>query len=84
MTTRLKLDNAERRAFVLNTARMGCGIGMPGPGLGLAVTQAKTLPAQPLRPTGAMLERHFLRPCVPCGLFVPDCPPAMHHLAAPG
>ncbi|MBK6595826.1 MAG: ferredoxin-type protein NapG [Burkholderiales bacterium] len=84
MTTRLKLDNAERRAFVLNTARMGCGIGMLGLGLGLAVTQAKTLPAQALRPPGALLESHFLGACVRCGLCVRDCPPGILHLGAPG
>jgi ferredoxin-type protein NapG len=84
MNTPLKPDSAQRRAFVLNAARMGCGVGMLGLGLGLAVTQAKALPAQALRPPGAGSEDDFLGACVRCGLCVRDCPPSILHLAPPG
>ena len=84
MTTLSMPDNGERRAFVLNAARMGCGVGMLGLGLGLAVSQAKALPAQALRPPGAESEDSFLSACIRCGLCVRDCPPSILHLAAPG
>lgn len=84
MTDSTKVSNAERRAFVLNAARMGCGVSMLGLGLGLAVSQAKALPAQALRPPGAGPESAFLGACIRCGLCVRDCPPSILHLAAPG
>jgi ferredoxin-type protein NapG len=84
MNTQSKPDRAERRAFVLNAARMGCGVGMLGLGLGLAVTQTKALPALALRPPGAGAEDGFLGACVRCGLCVRDCPPGILHLATPG
>lgn len=83
MTASSKPDNSERRAFVLGAARMGCGVGMLGLGLGLAVTQAKSLAAQALRPPGAGPEADFLGACVRCGLCVRDCPPNILHLATP-
>jgi len=69
---------------MLGAARMGCGVGMLGLGLGLAVTQGKTLAAQALRPPGAGDEADFLGACVRCGLCVRDCPPSILHLATPG
>jgi len=63
---------------------MGCGIGMLGMGLGLAVTQGKSLAAQIQRPPGATEEADFLGACVRCGLCVRDCPPNILHLATPG
>ncbi|MEN9436972.1 MAG: Ferredoxin-type protein NapG [Pseudomonadota bacterium] len=76
--------STDRRTFLLGAARMGCGVGMLGLGLGLAVTQGKTLAAQVLRPPGAGPETDFLGACVRCGLCVRDCPPAILHLATPG
>ena len=84
MNDSTKVSNAERRTFVLNAARMGCGVSMLGLGLGLAVNQAKALPAQALRPPGAGSENAFLGACVRCGLCVRDCPPNILHLATPG
>lgn len=69
---------------MLGAARMGCGVGMLGLGLGLAVTQGKALAAQALRPPGAGTEGDFLGACVRCGLCVRDCPPSILHLATPG
>lgn len=77
-------NNADRRTFLLGAARMGCGVGMLGMGLGLAVTQGKSLAAQIQRPPGAAAEADFLGACVRCGLCVRDCPPNILHLATPG
>lgn len=84
MSTPSSPQNAQRRAFVLDAARMGCGVGMLGLGLGMAVTQAKVLPAQALRPPGAGLESAFLQACIRCGLCVRDCPPNILHLGSAG
>ena len=43
-------------------------------GLGLYAKQASALPAQALRPPGALAENDFLAACVRCGLCVRDCP----------
>lgn len=77
-------NKADRRTFLLGAARMGCGVGMLGMGLGLAVTQGKSLAAQIQRPPGAAAESDFLGACVRCGLCVRDCPPHILHLATPG
>ena len=43
-------------------------------GVGLYSRQARALPAQALRPPGALAEADFLAACVRCGLCVRDCP----------
>lgn len=63
-----------RRVFLTEMVRMGCGTALLGLGLGLYARQAESLPAQALRPPGALAERDFLGACVRCGLCVRDCP----------
>ena len=72
-----------RRQFMADTARMACGVGLLGLGLGLAVKQARALPAAAFRPPGALPEQDFLGACIRCGLCVRDCPPQILALAKP-
>lgn len=74
---------ASRRQFLLDAARMTCGVGLLGVGVGLYATQAKALPPLALRPPGAIKEREFLGACVRCGLCVRDCPYNILSLAKP-
>ncbi len=53
-------------------------------GLGLYARQASALPAQALRPPGALAEDAFLAACLRCGLCVHGCPYDMLKLASPG
>ena len=52
-------------------AGAGCLLAL---GAGLYARQARALPAQALRPPGALAEGAFLSACVRCGLCVRDCP----------
>ncbi|ENY70702.1 MauM/NapG ferredoxin-type protein [Aeromonas diversa CDC 2478-85] len=64
-----------RRQFIGEMAKGACGVGLLGLGLGaLARQQADGLPAQALRPPGALVEGEFLGACVRCGLCVEACP----------
>lgn len=72
-----------RRQFVLESARMACGIGMLGLGLSFYAKQAKALPPQALRPPGAWDEADFLGACIRCGMCVRDCPYHILELARP-
>ena len=67
-------SNAARRQFLFDSARMACGVGMLGLGLGLYAKQSRALPALALRPPGALAEDDFLGACIRCGLCVRDCP----------
>lgn len=73
----------DRRQFLLDSARMACGVGMLGLGLGLYARQARALPALALRPPGALPEADFLGACIRCGLCVRDCPYNTLSLATP-
>ncbi len=73
----------DRRQFLLDSARMACGVGMLGLGLGLYARQARALPALALRPPGALPETDFLGACIRCGLCVRDCPYNTLSLATP-
>ena len=75
---------SERREFLLDTAKMACGVGMLGLGLGLYGRQARALPPGAIRPPGALKENDFLGACVRCGLCVRDCPYDILSLASPG
>ncbi|MDY0011492.1 MAG: ferredoxin-type protein NapG [Rhodocyclaceae bacterium] len=77
-----KLQN-DRRQFLLDSARMACGVGLFGLGLGFYAKQAKSRPAQALRPPGALPEEDFLGACIRCGLCVRDCPFNTLELAKP-
>ena len=72
-----------RRQFLVDAARMACGVGLLGLGLGLYVKQAKALPPVAFRPPGAGAEQDFLGACIRCGLCVRDCPPQILALAKP-
>ena len=74
---------AARRQFLLDSARMACGVGLLGIGIGLYAKQAKALPPLALRPPGALKEKDFLGACVRCGLCVRDCPYEILSLARP-
>ena len=74
---------SDRRQFLLDAARMACGVGVLGLGVGLYAKQAGALPSQALRPPGARAEGNFLGACIRCGLCVRDCPPKILGLARP-
>lgn len=63
-----------RRQFIFDSAKMACGVGMLGLGLGLYTQKSAALPALALRPPGALPEADFLGACIRCGLCVRDCP----------
>lgn len=53
---------------------MAGGCTLAGLGLAYVVGDARALPAEALRPPGALPESDFLSACVRCGLCVRDCP----------
>lgn len=63
-----------RRKFLADIARTAGGVALFGLGLGLYSRQSLSLPAQALRPPGALAENEFLGACIRCGLCVRDCP----------
>ncbi|MBV6475967.1 MAG: ferredoxin-type protein NapG [Rhodocyclaceae bacterium] len=74
---------AARRQFLIDAARMACGVGLLGVGIGLYARQAKALPPLAIRPPGALKEGDFLGACIRCGLCVRDCPYDILSLATP-
>lgn len=75
---------AARRQFLLDAARMSCGVGLLGLGIGLYARQSNALPPLTLRPPGALAEKDFLGACIRCGLCVRDCPYKILSLAKVG
>lgn len=73
----------DRRQFLLDSAKMACGVGMLGLGLSLYSKQARALPPLAIRPPGALAEDDFLGACIRCGLCVRDCPYHILQLAKP-
>lgn len=64
----------DRRRFLMDTARMAGGCAVAGAGLAYLARDARALPAEALRPPGALGEADFLSACIRCGLCVRDCP----------
>ena len=73
----------KRRQFILDSAKMACGVGLLGLGLGLYAKQAKALPPLAIRPPGSIIEADFVGACIRCGLCVRDCPYHILELAKP-
>ncbi len=77
-------SDLNRRQFLGTVLRTACGVGLVGLGLGLYAQRAVSLPAQVLRPPGALPEADFLGACIRCGLCVRDCPYDILSLGAIG
>ncbi|WP_297528779.1 ferredoxin-type protein NapG [Thiohalobacter sp.] len=84
MTAQRQATNAGRRRFLVDTARTAAAVAALGLGLALHARSARSLPAEAIRPPGALAEPEFLGACIRCGLCVRDCPYDTLRLAAPG
>ncbi|MCC7412883.1 MAG: ferredoxin-type protein NapG [Gammaproteobacteria bacterium] len=76
--------HGDRRRFLAAAARSACAAGIGGLALSLYARQARSLPANALRPPGAGPQDEFLGACVRCGLCVRACPYDTLRLARPG
>ncbi len=65
---------AARRRFLNGIAAAAGGACLLTLGSGLFARHARALPAEAIRPPGALDEAGFLAACVRCGLCVRDCP----------
>ena len=73
-----------RRQFLNRFAGAAGGAVLLSLGAGMYARQASALPAQALRPPGALAEGDFLATCLRCGLCVRGCPYATLKLAELG
>lgn len=78
-----KSRGSARRQFLADTARMACGVGLLGLGLGFYARHATALPPAAIRPPGALPEAEFAGACIRCGMCVRDCPYDILLLAKP-
>ena len=76
--------SGNRRKFLTETARTAAGVGVAALMLGIYARQSRALPADAIRPPGALEEDEFLGACIRCGLCVRDCPYDTLSLAAVG
>lgn len=72
-----------RRRFVVESARLLCGVGILGLGLAGYARHAKAKAPLAIRPPGAGREEDFLGACIRCGMCVRDCPYHILELARP-
>jgi len=79
----MKMNKAKRQFFVASL-KTASAVGIAALGLGLYSRQSRALPAQAIRPPGALPENDFLGACIRCGLCVRDCPYDTLHLAELG
>ena len=63
-----------RRQFFGDAAKTAGGVALCGLALGMYGRKSTSMPAQSLRPPGAIGEREFLAACIRCGQCVRDCP----------
>ena len=71
------LDNplsASRRRFLSDAARTAGACALAGTALAYLARDARALPAEAIRPPGALGEDDFLSACIRCGLCARDCP----------
>ncbi|WP_310620360.1 ferredoxin-type protein NapG [Flexibacterium corallicola] len=73
-TVKTGLTNAKRRQFLGDAAKVLSGCAITATFLSVYQVSVKALPAEALRPPGALSEDKFLGACVRCGLCVRDCP----------
>ena len=78
------LASSARRRFLSETAHTAGAVTLLAMGLGIYARESQSLPAQALRPPGAITEQDFAGACVRCGLCVRDCPYYTLKLAKPG
>ncbi len=76
--------NKQRRQFLEHTLSAACGVGLFGAALLIHSRSSSALPAQAIRPPGALPENEFLGACIRCGLCVRDCPYHILKLAQAG
>ncbi len=68
------LRSASRRRFLTDTARAAGGCVLAGSALAYLARDARALPADAIRPPGALDEDAFLSACIRCGLCMRGCP----------
>ena len=73
-----------RRRFLTELAKTTCGVSLFALAVGINGKSSKALPADAIRPPGALAEDDFLAACTRCGLCVRDCPWDILKLAVPG
>lgn len=74
---------SERRRFLRESGRSLGVVTCIALGLGINARQSSALPAEALRPPGALPEVDFNAACIRCGLCVRACPFDILHLAKP-